>query len=196
MKYVIFVVVMLLCIEANAQVHSPLSGSAAADHSVALSLDSHSVLRASLGARHLMRRAPGRKFMRDQEYHLAIMQDLVLVARENGIPIHLFVVLIYRESSFMRYARGLKGEHGFGQVMHPKMWGCDMSTRVGNLRCSARYLARGYKKCGSWHGALSHYQSRTAACKPLPETFHARAVARRVRNWRKLQRLFPLDKHK
>jgi hypothetical protein len=146
---------------------------------------------------HLMRKAPARKINVDEEYRREVAQDVVDVAIEYGIPIHLFNVVIFQESSFRMDALGMKEEQGLGQVMDPHKYGCDMSTRVGQLECSAAYLQRGYKKCGNWMGALSHYQSRTGSCVPQKGSRHERMVTFRMSRWIKLRRKypFPVDKN-
>jgi len=146
---------------------------------------------------HLMRKAPARKIVRDDEYRREVAVDIVDVALKYGIPIHLFNVVIFQESSFRMDALGAKEEKGLGQVMNPNKYGCDMSTRFGQLECSAAYLQRGHRKCGNWTGALSHYQSSTGACVPEEGTRHDRMVSFRMFRWIKLRRKypFPVDKN-
>ena len=145
--------------------------------------------------RFQMRKCPAKKISKNIEYRKAWARDIVRVAQETDQPIpeHLFTMLLFRESTFRTNAVGAKGERGVGQVMDPGRYGCDQSTRIGQLRCSANYLRSGYAKCGTWQGALSHYQSSTAACKPKPGTGHESKVNFRVRKWVKLRRLFPID---
>jgi hypothetical protein len=145
---------------------------------------------------HLMRKAPARKISADAEYRRAVATDIVYVAVKYGVPVHLFNVVIFQESSFRMDAMGLKEEKGLGQVMNPERYGCDMSTRIGQLECSARYLVMGYEKCGSWEGSLSHYQSSTGSCTPKKGSRHETMVHFRMLRWIKLRSRysFAIDK--
>lgn len=143
-----------------------------------------------------MRFSPKNKLVRNDEYRRGMASDIVDVATEAGIPLQLFTMLLYQESTFRTTVVGLKEEKGIGQVMNPKRYACDMSTRVGQMQCSADYLVRGYDKCGSWTGALSYYQSSKGACKPVPGSVHERKVRYRVQRWVVLRKRFPIDKNK
>jgi len=144
-------------------------------------------------ARHLMRKAPRCEIVKNDDYRAELSRDIVQVASEYQIPHELFVVVLYRESSLGANKKdGKKGEKGIGQVKDPKHWGCDMSTRIGQLRCSAKVFRFGYDKCGTWSGALSAYQSRGAKCRPIKGSYHAHQVKSRINQWVRIRRRFPV----
>lgn len=184
------VVLMLFCVPCVAD--QPAAGFRS---SVPDEVDEDTVHKISEMIRFQMRKCPGKRLSKDPEYRLGLAYDIVQVANEgNQIPEQLFTMLLFQESTFRMNVVGLKKEKGMGQVMNPQKYGCDMSTRLGQIRCSADFLRRGYKKCGTWYGALSHYQSMYGACKPKPGSVHERKVDFRMNRWVRLRRKFPIDK--
>jgi len=154
--------------------------------------DDFKVVQVSRMIKHLMRLAPGKKISRDAEYRGGMARDIVLVSDTVGVPLHLLTFLFYRESSYRTNAEGSKGELGIGQVMSPKKYGCDYSTRIGQMKCSAEYLRREYEKCRTWQGALSSYGSNNGTCRPKKGGTLEKVVRNRMRRWAKLRKAFPL----
>lgn len=84
------------------------------------------------------------------------------IALANGIPANIFFGLIQQESSWNPGAISKAGAIGLSQVMPttaPEV-GIDparLIDPVSNLTAGARYLAKQYKRFGSWELALMAY---------------------------------------
>lgn len=84
-----------------------------------------------------------------------------------GIPIGLLSSLCFIESSHRDInvldTNG-RVSNGICQVQEPaaRQVGIDprtLSSRKGNIRAAALYLSYGRTRCGTWVGALNHYNS-------------------------------------
>ncbi len=82
-------------------------------------------------------------------------------ARKHGVPEDLFLRLVQQESNWNPQAKSHKGALGLAQLMPQtaKSLGVDPSDPVENLEGGARYLARQFRKFGSWRLALAAYNA-------------------------------------
>jgi hypothetical protein len=149
------------------------------------------IIQISNAIKHLMKRSPKAKVSKDAVYRADMARDIIETADKMHVPVHLLTLIFYLESTYQQDAVGKKGELGLGQVMNPRRWGCDYSTRVGQMECSAKYLRRERKRCGSWPGALSSYGSSRGVCRPRQGSKLYRVVRYRVLRWNRLKRAFP-----
>jgi len=82
-------------------------------------------------------------------------------ARQHGVPEDLFLRLVQQESNWNPNAQSHKGALGLAQLMPStaRALGVDPSKPRQNLEGGARYLARQYRKFGSWKLALAAYNA-------------------------------------
>jgi soluble lytic murein transglycosylase-like protein len=82
-------------------------------------------------------------------------------ARKHGVPEDLFLRLVQQESNWNPKAKSHKGALGLAQLMPQtaKSLGVDPTVPVENLEGGARYLARQFRKFGSWRLALAAYNA-------------------------------------
>ena len=82
-------------------------------------------------------------------------------ARQHGVPEDLFLRLVQQESNWNPTAKSHKGALGLAQLMPAtaRSLGVDPSKPRQNLEGGARYLAKQYKKFGSWKLALAAYNA-------------------------------------
>lgn len=89
------------------------------------------------------------------------------------VPINLVKALVGEESQGVMAPCNGAGYCGLMQVGLPSAQGggsdCDtasfdISTVQGNINCGVQELARGYKRCGTWQGALSAYYTGQCDC--------------------------------
>jgi hypothetical protein len=134
----------------------------------------------------LMRRAPGRKIMRDAAHRREMAELIAQAADAANVPRGLLTVIAYRESSFNMEAIGAIGEVGLVQVHGIAARGCDLSTAFGQLSCGSAWLRRGFELCGgeSWDRALTAYA--TGKCK-APNDRTRWLVASRMRQWARIR---------
>jgi hypothetical protein len=100
------------------------------------------------------------------------------VARQNGIPVRLFMSLISHESGWNPNAVSPAGAIGLGQLMPGTAQGLGVNPHNPrqNLRGAAKYLRSQYDSFGSWRLALAGYNAGGGAVKqyggipPFPET--------------------------
>lgn len=182
---------ILLCLAVPVFAEKPASGAAGEEQAEEYDEKDFRVIQVSRMIKHLMRLAPGKKISRDAEYRSDMARDIIKVSDDVGVPLHLLTFLFYRESSYRTNATGKRGEVGIGQVMNPKKYGCDYSTRIGQMLCSAEYLRREYDKCGTWQGALSSYGSNNGTCRPKKGGTLESVVNSRMRRWARLRKSFP-----
>lgn len=105
---------------------------------------------------------PRRKPQRLRARHVdAIKRAAAGIAAHEGIPPHLFLALIFTESSFDPKARSRVGAIGLAQLMPgtARELGVDPHDPVENLRGGARYLRRQYERFGTWPLALAAYNA-------------------------------------
>lgn len=88
-------------------------------------------------------------------------------ARKHGIPEDLFLRLVQQESGWNPAAKSHKGALGLAQLMPAtaRSLGVDPHNPAANLEGGARYLARQYRKFGSWRLALAAYNAGPEAVR-------------------------------
>ncbi|AFO91126.1 lytic transglycosylase domain-containing protein [Phaeobacter inhibens] len=88
-------------------------------------------------------------------------------AQKHGVPEDLFLRLVQQESGWNPTAKSHKGALGLAQLMPAtaKALGVDASDPKQNLDGGARYLARQYRKFGSWRLALAAYNAGPEAVR-------------------------------
>jgi len=82
-------------------------------------------------------------------------------ARQHGVPEDLFLRLVQQESNWNPNAKSHKGALGLAQLMPAtaRALGVDPAVPRQNLEGGARYLARQFRKFGSWRLALAAYNA-------------------------------------
>lgn len=82
-------------------------------------------------------------------------------ARQHGVPEDLFLRLVQQESNWNPNAKSHKGALGLAQLMPAtaRTLGVDPNKPKQNLEGGARYLAKQYRKFGSWKLALAAYNA-------------------------------------
>ncbi len=82
-------------------------------------------------------------------------------ARQHGVPEDLFLRLVQQESNWNPNAKSHKGALGLAQLMPAtaRALGVDPKKPQQNLEGGARYLAKQYRKFGSWKLALAAYNA-------------------------------------
>lgn len=88
-------------------------------------------------------------------------------ARKHGIPEAVFLNLVQQESAWNAEAVSNKGAIGLAQLMPDtaKSLRVDPTDPKANLDGGARYLARQYRKFGTWKLALAAYNAGPKAVK-------------------------------
>lgn len=109
----------------------------------------------------LLKTAPNRILYKNHEKRHAFAWDINRASTENDVPDLLMTVNIFKESSFRKDALSENTEwYGLGQMHGVASANCDIETRIGQLRCSAKWLRFCYDKCGTWSGAITAYKTR------------------------------------
>ncbi|UWQ44132.1 lytic transglycosylase domain-containing protein [Leisingera aquaemixtae] len=82
-------------------------------------------------------------------------------ARQHGVPEDLFLRLVQQESNWNPNAKSHKGALGLAQLMPAtaRALGVNPTVPKQNLDGGARYLARQFRKFGSWRLALAAYNA-------------------------------------
>jgi len=82
-------------------------------------------------------------------------------ARQHGVPEDLFLRLVQQESNWNPNAKSHKGALGLAQLMPAtaRALGVDPQKPQQNLEGGARYLAKQYRKFGTWKLALAAYNA-------------------------------------
>lgn len=82
-------------------------------------------------------------------------------ARQHSVPEDLFLRLVQQESNWNPNAKSHKGALGLAQLMPAtaRALGVDPKKPRQNLEGGARYLAKQYRKFGSWKLALAAYNA-------------------------------------
>ncbi|MBY6055156.1 lytic transglycosylase domain-containing protein [Leisingera daeponensis] len=101
-------------------------------------------------------------------------------ARQHGVPEDLFLRLVQQESNWNPNAKSHKGALGLAQLMPAtaRALGVNPAVPKQNLEGGARYLARQFRKFGSWRLALAAYNAGPEAVRkyggvpPYKETQH------------------------
>ena len=88
-------------------------------------------------------------------------------ALRNGIPVDMFLKLVQQESNWNATAKSHKGALGLAQLMPDtaRRLNVDPLDPYQNLDGGARYLAKQYRKFGSWRLALAAYNAGPEAVK-------------------------------
>ena len=96
--------------------------------------------------------------------YLAMAQEAAI---RNGIPVDLFLKLVQQESGWNASAKSHKGALGLAQLMPAtaRRLNVDPLDPYQNLDGGARYLAKQYRKFGSWRLALAAYNAGPQAVK-------------------------------
>ena len=83
----------------------------------------------------------------------------------HGVPVDLFLKLVQQESNWNAKAKSHKGALGLAQLMPAtaRSLGVDPAVPQQNLEGGARYLARQFRKFGSWRLALAASRALAAA---------------------------------
>lgn len=99
--------------------------------------------------------------------------DIRAAAIANDVPAELILATAERETKLRHDGpRGKLGERGIVQV-HPntgRRFRCNLKTQRGQLDCGAAILAHGYRRCGTWRGAVTYYAGSKGACRAKPGT--------------------------
>ncbi|WP_323778106.1 lytic transglycosylase domain-containing protein [Leisingera sp.] len=90
-----------------------------------------------------------------------------VAARQHGVPEDLFLRLVQQESNWNPNAKSHKGALGLAQLMPAtaRALGVNPAVPQQNLEGGARYLARQFRKFGSWRLALAAYNAGPDAVK-------------------------------
>jgi len=82
-------------------------------------------------------------------------------ARKYGVPVDLFNRLVQQESGWNPRAKSRVGAYGLAQLMPAtaRTLGVNPSDPRQNLEGGARYLAKMYRKFGTWRLALAAYNA-------------------------------------
>lgn len=96
--------------------------------------------------------------------YLAMAREAAL---RNGIPVDLFLKLVQQESGWNASAKSHKGALGLAQLMPAtaRRLNVDPLDPYQNLDGGARYLAKQYRKFGSWRLALAAYNAGPQAVR-------------------------------
>lgn len=96
--------------------------------------------------------------------YLAMARDAAI---RNGIPADLFLKLVQQESGWNASAQSHKGALGLAQLMPDtaRRLNVDPLDPYQNLDGGARYLAKQYRKFGSWRLALAAYNAGPQAVR-------------------------------
>jgi len=88
-------------------------------------------------------------------------------AMRNGVPVDLFLKLVQQESGWNASAKSHKGALGLAQLMPAtaRRLNVDPLDPYQNLDGGARYLAKQYRKFGSWRLALAAYNAGPQAVR-------------------------------
>ncbi|SHJ26593.1 Transglycosylase SLT domain-containing protein [Shimia gijangensis] len=88
-------------------------------------------------------------------------------AMRNGVPVDLFLKLVQQESGWNASAKSHKGALGLAQLMPEtaRRLNVDPLDPYQNLDGGARYLAKQYRKFGSWRLALAAYNAGPQAVR-------------------------------
>lgn len=99
---------------------------------------------------------------RGEYYEMALA-----AARKHGIPEAIFLNLVQQESAWNPNAVSHKGAIGLAQLMPGTARGLrvDPTDPKENLDGGARYLAKQYRKFGTWRLALAAYNAGPKAVK-------------------------------
>jgi len=95
------------------------------------------------------------------KYRGKYMDMARFAARQHDIPEDLFLRLVQQESNWNPNAKSHKGALGLAQLMPEtaRSLGVDPKVPQQNLEGGARYLAKQYRKFGSWRLALAAYNA-------------------------------------
>ena len=95
------------------------------------------------------------------KYRGEYLQMARTAARQHGVPEDLFLRLVQQESNWNPKAKSHKGALGLAQLMPAtaRSLGVDPAVPRQNLEGGARYLARQFRKFGSWRLALAAYNA-------------------------------------
>ena len=82
-------------------------------------------------------------------------------ARKYGVPVNLFNRLVQQESGWNPQAKSSAGAYGLAQLMPAtaRNLGVNREDPKQNLEGGARYLAKMYRKFGTWRLALAAYNA-------------------------------------
>ncbi len=96
--------------------------------------------------------------------YLAMAREAAL---RNGVPVDLFLKLVQQGSNWNASAKSHKGALGLAQLMPEtaRRLRVDPLDPQQNLDGGARYLAKQYRKFGSWRLALAAYNAGPQAVK-------------------------------
>ena len=108
----------------------------------------------------LLSPAPRRLLYRDNNARYLFASEIVFASEKYGVPEFLLTVQLFEESSFRTNAVATdRPTVGVGQIHTNGVasQGCDLETRPGQIRCSARFLRLCFDRCKTWESALIAY---------------------------------------
>ncbi len=149
----------------------------------------------------MVKAAPERKITRNIEYRYGWGWDIVKASSKHYVPEMLLAVKVKNESSFKTDVWDKTGTtYGAGQMHGAAVRGCDQSTRIGQLECSAKWLRVCFDKCQGgnfnddskgWFRALSCYGT-SGYCdwrKAKYPKKYRNSLRRQIKQWQDLERM-------
>lgn len=144
----------------------------------------------------LLKTAPNRPLYKHSGKRKVLAKEIHDAGLEYKVPDLLLTVKLFNESSFhhnITSKDGL-GSKGIGQMHGLSTQGCDIKTRLGQIKCSAKWLRHCKDKCGTWEGALTAYGTKGGRCSAseIKAPFNIKirlwkSIYRQIKTWFKYE---------